>query len=51
LLRNNNVRLAVAAYHDIGLGKNEGWEVVRFLRKRGYKAILDNRYVYAEKVR
>jgi len=51
LLRNNNVRLAVAAYHDIGPGKNEGWEVVRFLRKRGYKALLDNRYVYAEKVR
>lgn len=49
LLRNNKVRLAVAAYHDIGKGKNEAEEVVKFLRKVGYQTLLDNRYVYAER--
>ncbi len=44
-----NVRLAVAAYHDIGEGKNEAEEVIKFLRSRGYETILDNRYVYAER--
>jgi len=48
-LKQPNVKLAVAAYHDLPSGEPELYKVAKFLTDAGFKIRIVKKYVYAEK--
>ena len=51
-LRNNNVRLAIASYHELPGGIPEAPTLIAFLEVQGFKVVTDSglrRYIYAWK--
>ncbi len=48
-LSNNNLKLAIAAYHSLPNGKHEMPMLIAFLETSGFKVCAKNGYVYAEK--
>lgn len=49
ILANNNVRLAIGAYHTLADNKPELPGIIEFLQSKKYKTIIKKGYVYAEK--